>query len=173
MWGKSVRKRGNSAAAGSRFRRGGHDARAENLRARFETERHVLELFLGWRDKVMRFTFTTEAALAGMGGWMYTNEVGGLAALPFVLGVVIGAVGIGLDVRIQGILSDCYERGSKLALELGQEDGGPFGCIPIKSRRPLKHLATFHFLLKLAFGITASIYLYIAIWVLLNAPRPA
>src|SRR4051794_2353758 len=98
-WGKSGEprlrrdarrpRRPRPARGGSIFRRRGPDEKAENLRCRYETERRILEEYLGWRDKVMRFTFTTDAALTAMGAWMYDRHLGDLVAAPFALAALI------------------------------------------------------------------------------------
>lgn len=112
----------------------------------------LIELFLGWRHKVMMFTFAVNSALLGLSVWMYEHDLGRAIAGPLLFAALLAAASSVFDGRNQRILDGCYEIGEAIERTLGLHGrNGPLGRIPVRGRSLRAHLLTYHGALQFAY----------------------
>jgi hypothetical protein len=129
----------------------------------------LAEMFLEWRHRVMRFTFTAVSALVALSAWMYDHDLRRAIAGPLLLGGVIAGAAFMFDRRNQTILSASYRNSEVLAKRLGAPDGGPLSWVP---KRVGSSIPTYHSVLWLLYGLIAGTLIACAGVALFSSPKP-
>jgi hypothetical protein len=136
----------------------------DNLSVLYEENGRVAAVFWEWRNKLLTYYFTAIGGVFVLSGWLYSNKLGKIAAVPLLLPPILSVVAILVDSRNADILKASYIAGENLERMLlagsrATEEVGIYSVIGKRHQKRFGKFLTYTWTLPIIYSVVGAFIL--------------